>query len=525
MASGSYDRVDFYRKNRDYARLLDEDGVLEDVEEEEEEDESRQYRKSEPVEDPEVTRDRQEYLERRQKLKELERQKLKQKFGGVYGRKNGASKNESGNQNGRSEQSISEKGKKKTLPYDNYGSFFGPSQPVVARRVIEETRARLEAAHIAAKVAAKVSKEAPEVKKVSTTTSDTNPEYKEPPKVVNETKKKAQQLKAARDYSFLLSENADISVPERSSAPASESRSIAPPRPDNGRPKQVIAKNSMPLKKPVVSSKPVTSSKEAKGMVSSNRQMPTKVGMQKVSPNTSAKTAFDPKRQLSKVASGPGRPIQENGSMRYSGNSVTKVVSADGDKKRVPIMSGSKFGKDEHQRPSISRPTTMQKTPPLKAPVPKPQAEQRKPPALPRSAPKPVPKLAPKPAQKPAPKPLSKQPMKPHVRPAKPPISRDLHHERPKKRPRDADSDDDVGGEDYRSVIRQMFRYDPNKYRDIDDQDDSDMEVGFSSIQAEERRSARIAREEDERELELIEAEERAERARAKKRKLKQNQR
>jgi len=47
------------------------------------------------------------------------------------------------------------------------------------------------------------------------------------------------------------------------------------------------------------------------------------------------------------------------------------------------------------------------------------------------------------------------------------------------------------------------------------------MEVGFSSIQAEERRSERIAREEDERELALIEAEERAERERAlKKRKL-----
>jgi protein SPT2 len=55
----------------------------------------------------------------------------------------------------------------------------------------------------------------------------------------------------------------------------------------------------------------------------------------------------------------------------------------------------------------------------------------------------------------------------------------------------------------------------------MDDEDDRNMEVGFSKIQAEERRSAKIAREEDEREQELIEAEERAERARkAKKRKL-----
>jgi hypothetical protein len=31
-------------------------------------------------------------------------------------------------------------------------------------------------------------------------------------------------------------------------------------------------------------------------------------------------------------------------------------------------------------------------------------------------------------------------------------------------------------------------RYNPNKYRDMDDEDDRNMEVGFSKIQAEERR-------------------------------------
>jgi hypothetical protein len=33
-----------------------------------------------------------------------------------------------------------------------------------------------------------------------------------------------------------------------------------------------------------------------------------------------------------------------------------------------------------------------------------------------------------------------------------------------------------------------MNRYNPNKYRDIDDEDDRNMEVGFNKIQAEERR-------------------------------------
>ena len=31
-----------------------------------------------------------------------------------------------------------EQEKRKKLPYDNYGSFFGPSQPVITQRVIQE---------------------------------------------------------------------------------------------------------------------------------------------------------------------------------------------------------------------------------------------------------------------------------------------------------------------------------------------------------------------------------------------------
>jgi protein SPT2 len=64
------------------------------------------------------------------------------------------------------------------------------------------------------------------------------------------------------------------------------------------------------------------------------------------------------------------------------------------------------------------------------------------------------------------------------------------------------------------SIIQKLFRYNPNKYADLDDEDDRNMETSFKHIQAEERRSARLAREEDEREQELIEAEERAERER-----------
>lgn len=95
-----------------------------------------------------------------------------------------------------------------------------------------------------------------------------------------------------------------------------------------------------------------------------------------------------------------------------------------------------------------------------------------------------------------------------------------------KKRPRDLDSeyesDSDDGGpvrqSGVSSIIQKMFRYNPNKYKDLDDEDDKNMETSFRHIQAEEKRSARLAREEDEREQELIEEEERQERLRKQKR-------
>lgn len=123
MAPRSNDRLDFYRKNRDYSRLLDGGGALEDEDEEEaleDDDKSGQHRKSEPDEDPKAKRERQEYIERREKLKELERQKLKQKFAGVYGRKTNSSKHDNGNQYSRFGENISDKDKKKMLPYDEY---------------------------------------------------------------------------------------------------------------------------------------------------------------------------------------------------------------------------------------------------------------------------------------------------------------------------------------------------------------------------------------------------------------------
>ncbi|GLJ37004.1 hypothetical protein SUGI_0749720 [Cryptomeria japonica] len=556
MASGSYDRADFYRRNRDYSRLLGGSNLEEKEEKQEVEEadfDSRPSRRSAADEDAKTTRERQEYIQRRQKLKELERLKLKEKYTGIYGRKTESLKNESGNQNSRN----GENNKRKCLPNDNFGSFFGPTQPVIARRVMEETRAKLETAHFSAKV----SKEAPEPKKSSTAAAkssrtaaksstaaaNTKAVFKKKPVAINEAMKKAQQLKAARDYSFLFSDDIENPAPERQQA--SESRNAASSRPKNCQPKQVVMKNSMEIKKAPLSksileikkaplSKSISHATQFKSMGSSSRQMPTKGDPQK--------SLVDSKKQIRKIVSG-GRLANENGSIHHSASNAKMDARGCSDKKRPPSNPGPKdvkverqqpLVKHKHQQSSARHPTSVQKILPSNAPTQRSQAEQRKPVAshksmppkpLTKLAPKPVPKLTPKPAPKLAPK-LAPKPSPKHVpksapKPQARPLSHDLHHDRPKKRSRGYISDEDMDeGTNYRSLIRQMFRYDPNKYRD-DDEDDSDMEVGFSRIQEEERRSARIAREEDERELALIEEEEREERARAKKRKLKQSQR
>ncbi|XP_037086997.1 protein SPT2 homolog [Pollicipes pollicipes] len=52
---------------------------------------------------------------------------------------------------------------------------------------------------------------------------------------------------------------------------------------------------------------------------------------------------------------------------------------------------------------------------------------------------------------------------------------------------------------DYSSAIKQIFGYDKNKYRDVDE-DVSDMEADFGTMMNEEALSARLAQEEDDRE-------------------------
>lgn len=82
------------------------------------------------------------------------------------------------------------------------------------------------------------------------------------------------------------------------------------------------------------------------------------------------------------------------------------------------------------------------------------------------------------------------------------------------------ESDAGGGEEDWRAALKEATGgYDPSKYREIDKLGDRGMEAGYTQIQMEEKRAARIARTEDEREAEAEALREAAKRERKRSRK------
>ncbi|CAH2076152.1 unnamed protein product [Thlaspi arvense] len=100
-------------------------------------------------------------------------------------------------QNGDSVSPTSEQRKGK-LPYNDFGSFFGPSQPVIARRVILESKSLLENELAATKMLNSI-----QTKQSCGPTSAS---------ATKNAKRKAEMLKDSRDYSFLSSDDAELPV-------------------------------------------------------------------------------------------------------------------------------------------------------------------------------------------------------------------------------------------------------------------------------------------------------------------------
>ncbi|CAK9155641.1 unnamed protein product [Ilex paraguariensis] len=457
----------------------------EDLDEYEEESEEQEEEACEEEEAPQPTQEELEYLELRKRLKESIRKQMKKESGSTL---------------------ANSQEKKNRLPYNNYGSFFGPSQAVISQRVIQESKSLLENPHLAAKVS-KTNNHGNN-KGSSSTPARSKPQTNgHPRKVTNGLKTKAQMLKNTRDYSFLLSDDAELPAPAKDPLP----RSVSVPKSD-ARPIQEVPKNKQSLSN---TGRKVLNGREGRKPVPIGCQMQSKMGTPKLASTSKLnQTSADTRKQLgsnngsgpgrssgqkevpfgiprgSNKGSGPGRPLGPKGlSSKISGATTEKKVSMPNAKSCMPSVYKPAPSK---LQPSISNQPLVHK---------KVFQESKIRPKQPAAASKPQ----------------VKQP------PAKISARASLQGERPKKKPirqyPDDDDDDDDGGKAI-SMIRSMFGYNPNKYRD--DDDDSDMEAGFDDILREEKRSAMIAKREDEEELLKTEEEERREQLRreAKKRKL-----
>ncbi|RYR27494.1 hypothetical protein Ahy_B01g051521 [Arachis hypogaea] len=393
---------------QDYDDYYDEGEGAEEYEEEEEEEKPRK-----------PTKEELEYLELRQKLKESIRKQMKREGTGT------------GSSASRTDSTDHRKSNK--LPYDNYGSFFGPAQPVIAQRVIQESKSLLENQHLAPRVS--------------------NPNHIT---MVN-----AQKLKNTRDYSFLLSDDAELPAPSKATQPQKVSV-----RNSEGRPAQVPGRSKQPL------------SELRPGSMTSH--LPPKPGPNnKLSSSSKPSTSSEhSRRQLgNNSANGPGRPIGPKVPSKMS------VGTTNGFRKPLPPKAthSSILGHSVEARKDALEPNK--------------------------------PKMIPKQSVASS-KPQNNKPVKQN------PIASQDH--RPKKKVATRHPDDVEDDMDISRMIRSMFNYNPNKFADQDD--DDNMEAGFDEILKEERRSSLIAKQEDDEQLKLIEEEEERDRrrrlAKLKKRKL-----
>ncbi|TKY70002.1 SPT protein [Spatholobus suberectus] len=456
--------------------------------EEYEEDGDEEYEEEEP---PKPTKEELEYLELRQKLKESIRKQMKKE-----------------NSNSLADSTS---GMKK-LPYDSYGSFFGPSQPVIAQRVIQESKSLLENQHLTSRLS-----NSPHINKSTNKVSNgvlKSSVHNNIPHKVSEKEVKAQKLKVTRDYSFLLSDDVELPAPKKE--PPSRK---TPVHNSEVRSAQITGKSKQPL---VNGGKIVRGSDENLKLVTGSGHVAPKSGSNyKLSSiNKSSKASADSRKQLSSISgNGPGRPEGPKGlPSKMPGSSMGNKSLTPGMKNPVngvqkPLSSKlhSVNGLPKSLSSKLHSVNVWQKplSSKLHSTVPKQSVKQRED-LREQNKPKMIskPPVASTKAQ--INKPLKQNPK-----------CSNLQDHRPKNKVVGKRYYDEAEDEmDVSRMIRSMFNYNPNKF--VNDDDDDDMEAGFDEIMKEERRSAKIAKQEDEEQLRLIEEEEERERRRrlAKKRKL-----
>ncbi|RLM79157.1 hypothetical protein C2845_PM12G22390 [Panicum miliaceum] len=360
---------------------------------------------------------------------------------------------------------------------DGYGTFFGPSKLVLARRVIEEGCSSFmkERENVSSRKGAQL------VSKVQPGTV----ENLQKPKFVSEEKRKVDALRENRDYSSLFSDDADNAQPTKEQP---DNRTLLVPKSEShvrGGAMNSAGMSTMPSGQPArlssndnasfqarVHSKAGSLGKDsladrkrmiAAGINGSNLHNRKKTpglnpssNSQKLQPSLQSKRpqASVPSRRQQQPASQGQRMQQQLQSLRPQGNG--RQLSLQG---RRP--DGSVQGQRIVQNGSAQLNGRLKSEQKQLDPYSKLKASH----------------------------PMDKRAMK-------------------------RKCDDGMGK--YSLMIRKIFNYDPRKFMD-GDEDDPNMEADFSSIEKEERRSAALARKEDQEQLRLIQEEERRERAMKKK--------
>ncbi|PWA37138.1 chromatin SPT2 [Artemisia annua] len=375
--------------------------------------------------------------------------------------------------------------KNSKLPYNNFGCFFGPSKPVIAQRVIEESKSLLENPHLAERVlkAKSVNQGGSSNSAVSRHRPNDNGHSRKVDIRANPKQAKAEMIKRARDYSFILSKDAELPVPPKN-PPQLEVHS-SQRRPDN-------------------SGRKVINGREERNLTHTSSQMQPKAGQQSQRPSNSSKvtsTALDSRKQNGRNdGSGPGRPSgqkplpsnldsrKQNG--RNDGSSSGRPLG------QKPLPSKMQVASKQKVIPPAARNVISSGHKPLSSRSPpvinkkpleskrdmdhKRDLEHRRDMDRRRDMDD---RGSVKANMDRKPMVSSKPQIKEHS--ARPPVSAQ-QKQRPQKRPARPFDDEDDEGKRAISMIRNMYRYNPNRYRN--DDDDSDMEVGFEDIMREEKR-------------------------------------
>ncbi|KAK4760917.1 hypothetical protein SAY87_005810 [Trapa incisa] len=479
------------------AEYIDYDDYEEGYEQENDSEVEDEF--EEEKEDPKPTKEEMEYLELRQKLKESIRKRMK--------------KEASGSQE---------------IRKDNYGSFFGPSKPVIAHRVIQESKSLLEDQDLVSRI---LKARQNGNKSSSARHGMPKPGTRPQAPIISEMKRKVQKIKDTRDYSFLLSEDADLpdlpkqplaqSLPSHSSDTqtskvAFQSSRLSPR--SNVRHTNGVREERRPM--PVLGqanskSGPSNGQSSSPRSGSSNRYTSPRLGYSNSHSNPRAGSSnghVNPVPGPSKLSSEGKHQTSANrkqlGSNSGNGPGRPSISSGLPPKKPILLPQKSSLQNTRSSIPSGVKPQTAK----IQS-APKFQVEPRK--NLPEAD---RGKFPSKPA-------MSSSRPQTQAQTAKTQNQITSHDrqldKRPRKRPSRPFGDDDDDGATAISMIRKMFGYNPQKFAGRDE-DDRDMEANFDDILLEEKRSARIARKEDDEQLRLIEEEDRRERMRkmAKKRKM-----